>query len=305
MKRVLYYLLLLLVCPSLALAQFEIPLDDAIAIYRPQPIVDGEIPNEGTRTEPLVIHGLDYVVDEVLGNHLLAIKSEVDSATSAIPASELNGSLTLAVRWRPANTDRWTNRFLFGIVDPGTPDVQKRCMIYADTANKYYARLFNTNYQSIATTSTTIVGNQNPALNHTDTIVVVKDITTKQNKLYVNGVKEATATSLYDFQNAITPSLSLPYQSPANAANGHFFAWAVWNRALSDEENATLVTRQQWYEMGGSPPPPPEPTGKFKLLLNGVETIYERSTTVKINGVQLPAPADDNDTVIEITEITN
>lgn len=283
----------LLLC-SPAFAELAAPLNDAICVYRAQAPVNGGIPNEGTRTEPLNLGptlGSDpedptYVTDATLGNHLLFTTGNYASAP--VPVALLNGDLTLAIRCRP--TASFADHGLMQIGDNlDTPTPNKCFVLHVTNTNYYMARFIGAppNTSQIRCDSLTKI-----SLTRTDTVVVTWGSLT--NRFYLNGVQESQATINAPRAQSTGSPLRIAFAGTQLPPASRVFAVAAWNRTLSAAEVAALQTNSDWLAGGNQPPPPPP--AQLKVFIN---TVQQAGATVSIDGVPVVPGAVDK--VVEVT----
>lgn len=285
-----------------ACGQLTAPLDDAACLYRAQAF-DPDltfIPNEGTRAEPLLLGPTlgteasdpEYVLDPVLGGYLRYVLVDDDHATSPVPVDVLNGDVTFAIRYRPEA--RWNIRLLLSVVDPD-PQV-KHFMLHVGSDNKYMSRFWGSNlsHSQIVAQGTSVT-----AEDRTDTVVVTWDSASRENKLYVNGVLEATGISAVARSDAAVSPLQMPSPGTTIKMAGKVFSMACWERCFTAGEVSALLLNEGWYEGGGIPPPPPPP-GQLIVKVNG--TALPPGTIVKIDGVSVDPPSGPDDKIVEVEE---
>lgn len=271
------------------------PIDDIACLWRAQAYspTSTVIPNEGSRSEPLVlgptlnvdVEDPSFVQDATIGDHLLYTSSSY--AVAPVPPVVLNGDITLAIRYR--TTALWADRLLLSIVEP---DGQlKRFMLHQTSGNKYMARFWEAppNWSQIGVTSTTVA-----STSRTDTIVITWDSATKQISLYINGALEAIGGTGNPRADAIDAPLQVPYPGTTLFPAGMLFALGHWTRALSAQEVADLQDDPVW--LNETAPPPPLP-GVLLVRINGVE---QPGATVTIDGVPVE-PEGTTDTIVEVT----
>lgn len=249
------------------------PLDDAACLYRAQSYspTNTLLPNEGTRTEPLLLGptlNADtadpvFVADAVLGDHLRYPIGQGCYAVSPVPPSIVNGDVSFAIRYRPEAL--WADRLLLSVIDP--VPVTKHFMLHQTSGNKLMARFWehpSQGWAQIGATSLTSV-----SLNRTDTVVVVWDSALKQVRLYLNGELEATGSTGKQRSEAVVSGLNVPYNGTTSLVPAYkVFSVACWDRLLSASEVAALTNNADWLAGGGTPPPPPE-QGELIVRING------------------------------------
>lgn len=257
------------------------PLDDALAVYRAQSYdaANTVIPNEGSRSEPLILGATTgseasdpAFVSDGDGDYL-AFAGSTDYARAEIPAAQLNGDFTFAMRYRPSET--WTIRFLATIFDQN-PEL-KHFMLHVQSNNTLMTRVWDSSPQraQVVVAST---GSLNTSTTYT--IGVTWNEATKTLKLYVDGTLAATTThTLGRSSNSASP-----LYIPATGSNiaGKLFSAAWWNATKSDQDMADLATNADWLSGGEPVDPPPEPiiTELFEHTV-----LADTTVVVKENGV--------------------
>lgn len=260
------------------------PLNDALAVYRAQTF-DAQntvIPNEGSRTEPLVLGATTgseasdpAFVSDGDGDYLVFAGS-TDYSRAEIPAAQLNGDFTFAMRYRPSES--WTIRFLAAIIDQN-PEV-KHFMLHVQSNNTLMARVWDSSPQrpQIAVAST---GSLNTSAAYT--LAVTWNEAAKTLKLYINGTLAATTTHTLGRSSTAASPLLIP--STGSNIAGKVFSVAWWNATKSDQDMAALATNADWLSGGDpvDPPDPPPPPIVTELFEHTV--IADTTVVVKENGV--------------------
>lgn len=276
--------------------QLSAPLNDAACVYRAQSFAADNtiIPNEGSRTEPLTLGATTAAesqdpVYEADANGAYLDYTSTSNALANIPPAAMNGAITVALRYQP--TGFWADRLLTSIVDAGPT---KHFMLHQTSGNKIMARFWDAppNWSQIGATSTSTV-----ASNHVYNIAVTWDTVERVNRLYINGVQESSGSTGNPRSSANEPGFEAPFAGTILYPSHRLYALALWNRALSASEVASLTTNADWLN-SGSPPPPPPPPGVIRVVVNG--TYYE-GATVAIDGVPVPPPTGSADKVITVT----
>lgn len=290
----------LLLTIAMTLGQLQAPLDDAICAYRAQSYQSSNtvIPNEGTLGSSAALtlgptaaaetqdpQFFDHATD---GKYLRYTPANDSHATAAVAVSQLNGAFSCSTRLRLGTA--WTDRLLPpAIVDPGPV---KHFMLHATSGNKVMARFWehpNVGWAQIGATSTT-------TFNTTAfyRLTVTWDVATKENKLYVDGVLEATGTTGKQRSDALTSALLAPYPFTTLKPSYDLSDLEIWHRTLSASEvQAIPAAVAAW--VGSAPPPEP---GQLRVFVNGTE--QPMGTTVKIDGVSVPPPSGSEDKIVEV-----
>lgn len=260
------------------------PLDDAALLYRAQAYDPGNtvIPNEGTRPEPLILGATTgseasdpSFASDALGDYLQFVGG-ADYARAEIPAAQLNGDFTFAMRYRPDST--WTIRFLATIMDQN-PE-RKHFMVHVQSNNTVMARVWD-NTPTRAQVGVVSSGSLNT--NTTYTIAASWNEAAKTLKLYVDGALVATTVHGSGRSNNSASPLYIPFAG--NWIAGKLFSVAWWNATKSDADMAALATNADWLSGGDpvDPPPPPPPPIVTELFEHTV--IADTTVVVKENGV--------------------
>ncbi|HSG69799.1 MAG TPA: LamG-like jellyroll fold domain-containing protein [Planctomycetaceae bacterium] len=287
-------ILSLLICCCAAMVQAG-PLDDASVLYRAAAYLPTNtvIPNEGTRTEPLVLGSAigsdanDPVYAEDAGEKYLEFGSQSFSVAN-IPAVFYAGDLTFCLRYRPSGV-LWNNRTLLSVIDQ--PEL-KHYFLHQSTSNKYYSRFWgdDPNRSQLAVQSTTSV-----STSRIDTLVVTWDNATSTQELWLNGVKEGTATYSVGKSIVQDDGFGVPLNGVSSLSpSGHVFAVAMDNAKWTDQRIIDLGTDAVW--LNQIPPPPPPPPGELRVFIDGIEV---PGSLVLIDGVPV-LPEGSNDKIVEV-----